>query len=184
MRTGDDEAAFRIFDRLSRYEGEAPPGLVDGAKLGRDLLDPDLTPTEKADQFFDLFPGRIIHIYNADQGDEPAGLSPPDDRDEPARSVLPLDQPTMTWLTCNDLFTSAFRSLERGDLEEADRVFAEFLERTKDDPSASLRATVMLARNAIEAQRSSRESATEPEQVISRCLHSLLSSSRLEATCR
>ena len=68
MDARNDEEAFRIFDFLSRYTGDAPPGLVDGARLGRDLVDPDLSPTQNATQFFDLFPGRIVHIYDAHQG--------------------------------------------------------------------------------------------------------------------
>jgi hypothetical protein len=68
MDARNDEEAFRIFDYLSRYAGDAPPGLADGARLARDFVDPDLSPTQKATQFFDLFPGRIVHIYDARQG--------------------------------------------------------------------------------------------------------------------
>jgi hypothetical protein len=64
-------------------------------------------------------------------------------------TVMPLDPPKMDWLTGNDLFTTAFRYLEQGELDEAHWAFAEFLERTKEDPSRSLRATAMLARNGI-----------------------------------
>ena len=73
---------------------------------------------------------------------------------ERRQATMPFDPPTMDWLTRNDLFTTAFRYLEQGELDEADRAFAEFLERTKDDPSRSFRATAMLARNAIASRQS------------------------------
>lgn len=178
MRADEEGDAFRIFDRLADYTGEAPDGLVDAAKLGRVLLDPDLTPKEKADQFFDLFPGQIIHIYNADQGDGVMGSLSPDSYGEPGRAVMSLDPPTMAWLTYNDLFTSAFRSLERGDLDQADQAFAEFLDRTTDDPSACLRATAMLARAAIDASRSNEARRPEPDHIISQCVTSVIQARR------
>jgi hypothetical protein len=68
MADGNDEEAFRILDYLSRYEGDALTGLVDGARIVRDFVDPNVSPTQKAKRFFDLFPGRIVHIYDAHQG--------------------------------------------------------------------------------------------------------------------
>jgi hypothetical protein len=106
--------------------GDAPPGLADGARLARDFVDPDLSPTQKTTQFFDLFPGRIVHIYDAHQGLGSSEL-PDMGEDESARMDGPPDLARLSRLSDNELFAFAFPSLERGDLDEANQIFAEFL---------------------------------------------------------
>ncbi len=176
MDERNDEEAFRIFDYLSRYEGEAPPGLVDGARLGRDFVDPDLSPTEKANQFFDLFPGRIIHVYDADQGLE-SGEPPDGDEGELATMDEPADVARLSWLSNDELFAFAFHSLERGDLEAADHVLALFLERTQEEPATPLRATAMLARNVINAEASRRDELPKPDRIMTQCIEAIIQSS-------
>jgi hypothetical protein len=172
-RAGDEDAAFVAFDCLARYTGDAPNGLVDAARLGRDLTDPTRTPQEMADQFFDLFPGRVVHIFNLHRGEVATELPSADRHGERGHAMTPLDPPTMTWLVHNDLFASAFRALQRGDLEEADQVFTEFLQRTKDEPSTSLRATVMLASRAIESHRSTHRNEPTQDRLLSQVLNSV-----------
>jgi hypothetical protein len=79
LRAGDEDHAFAVFDCLADYTGEAPAGLVDAARLGRDLTDPSRTPQELADQFFALFPGRVVHIFDVHRGEGATEL-PPDNR--------------------------------------------------------------------------------------------------------
>jgi len=62
MESRNDEAAFRIFDVLSRYEGDALPHLVALAKAGRNFLDPARTVEEKARTLFDFFSPTLIHV--------------------------------------------------------------------------------------------------------------------------
>ena len=62
MESRNDEAAFRIFDVLSRYEGDGPPQLVAIAKAGRDFLDPERTAEQKARTMFDFFSPTLIHV--------------------------------------------------------------------------------------------------------------------------
>src|SRR5262249_19515495 len=97
---------------------------------------------------------------------------------ERRQATMPFDPPTMDWLTRNDLFTTAFRYLEQGELDEADRAFVEFLERTKEDPSRSLRATAMLARNAIASRQSAPASEPAPQQFIVPLIDAVLDSAR------
>jgi hypothetical protein len=77
-----------------------------------------------------------------------------------------------------DLFTTAFRYLEHGELDEAERAFAEFLARTKEDPSRSLRATAMLARNAIASRQSAPACEPAPQQFIAPLIDAVLDSAR------
>src|SRR5262249_36081616 len=65
MESRNDEAAFRIFDALSRYKGDAPPQLVATAKVGRDYLDPARTADQKARSLFDLFSPTLVSIGRA-----------------------------------------------------------------------------------------------------------------------
>ena len=62
MEARNEAAAFRIFDVLSRYEGNAPPQLVAIAKAGRDFLDPERTAEQKARTMFDFFSPTLIHV--------------------------------------------------------------------------------------------------------------------------
>src|SRR5262245_36077071 len=62
MKARNDEAAFRIFDVLSAYEGDAPPHLVATAKAGRDFLDPERTAEEKARTLFDFFSPTLVRV--------------------------------------------------------------------------------------------------------------------------
>ena len=62
IESRNDEAAFRIFEVLSRYEGDAPPHLVAIAKAGRDFLDPTRTAEQKARTAFDFFSPTLIHV--------------------------------------------------------------------------------------------------------------------------
>ena len=66
MESRNDEAAFRIFDVLSRYEGDAPPHLVAIAKAGRDYLDPERTAEQKARIAFDFFTPTLIRVFPDD----------------------------------------------------------------------------------------------------------------------
>lgn len=178
LQAGEERDAFAAFDCLAGYTGDAPDGLVAAAALGRELTDPDRTPEERADQFFDLFPGRVAHVFDAhaDGGSEGPDRDP--DPAERGQAVMTLDPPTTAWLVRNDLFAAAFRSLERGDLGQADRAFAEFLDRTADDPSAALRATVMLARAAIDAARSGNPCRPDPGHIVSQCVVSVIQARR------
>jgi hypothetical protein len=65
MESRNDEAAFRIFDVLSRYEGDGPPQLVAIAKAGRDFLDPERTAEQEAKTLFDFFTPTLISIGGA-----------------------------------------------------------------------------------------------------------------------
>jgi hypothetical protein len=65
MEARNDAAAFRIFDVLSRYKGDAPPQLVSTAKAGRDFLDPERTAEQKARTMFDFFTPTLISIGGA-----------------------------------------------------------------------------------------------------------------------
>jgi hypothetical protein len=55
---------------------------------------------------------------------------------------------------------------------------AEFLERTKDDPSRCLRATVKLAREAIASQQSAPARESEQLQVVVQHIDSMFDSAR------
>src|SRR5262245_58274345 len=68
MKSRNDEAAFRIFDTLSRYKGDAPPQLVATAKVGRDFLDPERTAEQKAKALFDFFSPTLIRVFPDDEG--------------------------------------------------------------------------------------------------------------------
>jgi hypothetical protein len=68
MESRNDELAFRIFDVLSRYNGDAPPHLVVIAKTGRDFLDPERTVEEKARTLFDFFSPTLIHVRTLSLG--------------------------------------------------------------------------------------------------------------------
>ena len=68
MESRNDEAAFRIFDVLSRYDGDAPPHLVAIAKTGRDFLDPERTVEQKARTLFDFFSPTLIHVRTLNIG--------------------------------------------------------------------------------------------------------------------
>ena len=68
MESRNDEAAFRIFDLLSRYEGDAPPHLVAIAKVGRDFLDPERTADQKARTAFGFFSPTLVRVYPYDEG--------------------------------------------------------------------------------------------------------------------
>ena len=63
LRARNDEAAFRIFDSLSRYEGDAPPEFFRSARAARDFLDPARTAEEKATTLFDFFSPTLIRVY-------------------------------------------------------------------------------------------------------------------------
>jgi hypothetical protein len=63
MESRNDEAAFRIFDVLSRYEGDALPHLVAIAKAGRNFLDPGRTAEEKARIAADFFSPTLIRVF-------------------------------------------------------------------------------------------------------------------------
>ena len=69
MKSRNDEAAFRIFDVLSRYKGDAPPHLVATAKAGRDFLDPERTAEQKTRTMFDFFTPTLIHVFPDDEGE-------------------------------------------------------------------------------------------------------------------
>jgi hypothetical protein len=62
MESRNDEAAFRIFDVLSRYEGDAPPHLAAIAKAGRDFLDPNRTAEQETRTVFDFFSPTLIRV--------------------------------------------------------------------------------------------------------------------------
>ena len=62
MESRNDEAAFRIFDVLSRYDGDAPPHLVAIAKSCRDFLDPEKTAEQRARTLFDFFSPTLIRL--------------------------------------------------------------------------------------------------------------------------
>ena len=62
MESRNDEAAFQIFDVLSRYEGDALPHIVAIAKAGRDFLDPSRTAEEKARTAADFFSPTLIRV--------------------------------------------------------------------------------------------------------------------------
>jgi hypothetical protein len=62
MEARNDEAAFRIFDVLSRYKGDAPPQLVATAKAGRDFLDSERTSEQKAKTLYDFFTPTLIYV--------------------------------------------------------------------------------------------------------------------------
>jgi hypothetical protein len=62
MEARNDEAAFRIFDLLSHYKGDAPPQLVSTAKAGRDFLDPERTAEQRARTASDFFTPTLIHV--------------------------------------------------------------------------------------------------------------------------
>jgi hypothetical protein len=67
MEARDDEAALRLFDRLCRYEGDAPPGLLASARASRDFLDPDRSSEQKAQTLFDFFRPTVVRVYDADR---------------------------------------------------------------------------------------------------------------------
>jgi hypothetical protein len=69
MESRNDEVAFRIFDLLSRYEGDAPPYLVATAKTGRDFLDPERTADQKARTMLDFFSPALIRVFPDDEGE-------------------------------------------------------------------------------------------------------------------
>jgi hypothetical protein len=62
MRARDDLAAFRVFERLSRYRGHGPPDLVPTAAAVRDFLDPDRSAGEKARTLFGFFSPTLIRL--------------------------------------------------------------------------------------------------------------------------
>src|SRR5262245_17307917 len=62
MASRNDEAAFEIFDLLSRYNGDAPPHLVATARAGRDYLDPARTAEQKARTLFHFFTPTLIQV--------------------------------------------------------------------------------------------------------------------------
>src|SRR5262249_7356318 len=68
MEARNDEAAFRIFDALSAYEGDAPPHLVATAKAGRDFLDPERTAEQKARTLFGFFSPTLIRVVPEGEG--------------------------------------------------------------------------------------------------------------------
>jgi hypothetical protein len=68
MEARNDEAAFNIFDLLSRYQGDAPPQLVAIAKIGRDYLDPERTAEQKAGTLFGFFSPTLVRVYPDDEG--------------------------------------------------------------------------------------------------------------------
>jgi hypothetical protein len=68
MESRNDEPAFRIFDVLSRYEGNAPPQLVAIAKAGRDFLDPERTAEQKAKTLFGFFSPTLVRVFPDDEG--------------------------------------------------------------------------------------------------------------------
>lgn len=67
MEARDDETAFCLFDRLCRYEGDAPPGLLASARASRDFLDPDRSSAQKAQTLFDFFRPTVLRVYEADE---------------------------------------------------------------------------------------------------------------------
>jgi hypothetical protein len=71
MESRNDEAAFQIFDVLSRYEGDAPPQLVATANAGRDFLDPERTAEQKARTMSQFFTPTLIRFYPDDDGNQP-----------------------------------------------------------------------------------------------------------------
>ena len=62
MRARDDLAAFRVFDRLSRYRGHGPPDLVPTAAAARDFLDPDRSAGQKARTLFGFFSPTVVRL--------------------------------------------------------------------------------------------------------------------------
>ena len=68
MEARNDEAAFEIFDALSRYQ-DAPPQLRDVATTGRDFLDPERTAEQQAQALFDFFSPTLIRVYRDDEGE-------------------------------------------------------------------------------------------------------------------
>jgi hypothetical protein len=73
MRTREDLAAFRIFDRLSRYRGHGPPDLVPTAAAARDFLDPDRSAGEKARTLFGFFSPTVVRLELPDPDAEASG---------------------------------------------------------------------------------------------------------------
>lgn len=73
MRARDDLAAFRIFDRLSRYRGDGPPDLVPTAAAARDFLDPDRSAGEKARTLFGFFSPTVVRLEAPGPDAEPSG---------------------------------------------------------------------------------------------------------------
>lgn len=67
METRDDGTAFRIFDRLCRYEGDAPTGLLASARAARDFLDPNRSSGQKAQTLFDFFRPTVLRADEADE---------------------------------------------------------------------------------------------------------------------
>src|SRR5262245_30482734 len=70
MESRHDEAAFRIFDLLSRYQGDAPPQLVATAKVGRDYLDPERTAAQKARTMLQFFSPTLVKAFPEEEGGE------------------------------------------------------------------------------------------------------------------
>jgi hypothetical protein len=68
MEARNDEAAFRIFEVLSRYRGDAPPYLVAIVKVGRDFLDSERTAEQKARTAFGFFSPTLVRVYPDDEG--------------------------------------------------------------------------------------------------------------------
>lgn len=152
--SGDRELAYNIFKRLADYNGEGPSELRGSARKLRDFYAPDASPEARARMIRREMPA---HFYSIDiKKGTVAHWKESRDREHAGsgRATLQLDPPTLAWIVENDLIASAFRAFERGDLDEADRIFADFLLRTKEAPSTALRATAMLARQAIAAKRS------------------------------
>jgi hypothetical protein len=69
MRARDDARAYRLFQALCRYRGDAPPDLLRAARAAREYLDPRLPAEEKAKALFGIFSPTLIRVYDA-EGDE------------------------------------------------------------------------------------------------------------------
>lgn len=68
MKAREDDQAFHLFDRLCRYTGETPPGLMPTARRLRDFLAPDRTPGQKAETLFGFFTPTCIRTREAGHG--------------------------------------------------------------------------------------------------------------------
>jgi hypothetical protein len=68
MESRNDAVAFRIFEMLSAYKGDAPPGIVATATAGRDFLDPKRSAEQKARTATSFFSPILIRVFPDEEG--------------------------------------------------------------------------------------------------------------------
>ncbi len=83
MRAREDDQAFRLFSRLCRYTGDAPPDLMSSARTLRDFLDPDHSAKQKAEAMLRVFSPALIRVYDADRDTAEQPPTAFDQADEP-----------------------------------------------------------------------------------------------------